>query len=462
MLTRLEIDGFKSFENFQLDLSPFTVVLGSNASGKSNLFDAVQLLSRLAGGDVRSAFRGLRGDPELLFRQMQPGRPSSRLRFSAEMLLDPFVQDPWGEQVELGHTRVRYEVAVERVQGESEIPRLIVADERAVPIFSKDDTWVPYRKQIDPGFRERFLKYTRRAPWLEMEDENGKRVFRVHQDGKAGRTRPGHAAEATVMSSIATAEFPHLYAMRKEMRAWRLLQLDPFGLRKPSPLTADETLLPDGSNLAAVLYRIKSETRNIAVPKGALADIAGELSEIIPGVLDVDVDRDDAAREYRALVSLRDGFEFNTSVISDGTLRVLALLTLLHDPAHRGVVCFEEPENGVHPARLRTLIEHLQRLIPDPTEALSGTEDRLSQLLMNSHSPVVLSAVRDQGDRSRMYLADLVTITEPGTETVRRKTRLRPIVVADDKDQQRLVGLDNSCVSRYEVQSILDTVNREA
>ncbi|MBN2495489.1 MAG: AAA family ATPase [Deltaproteobacteria bacterium] len=210
-----------------------------------------------------------------------------------------------------------------------------------------------------------------------MVDENGKRVFRIHQDGKAGRARPGHAAEATVLSSIATAEFPHLYAVREEMRSWRLLQLDPVGLRKPSPLTADEALLPDGSNLAAVLFRIKTETKTPDVPKGALADIAGEPSEIIPGVMDVDVDRDDASREYRASVSLRDGFEFNTSVISDGTLRVLALLTLLHDPTHRGVVCFEEPENGVHPARLRTLIDHLQRLIPDPTDCNSGVEERL-------------------------------------------------------------------------------------
>lgn len=48
MLTRIEIDGFKSFENFSVDLNPFTAIVGPNGSGKSNLFDAIRLLSRLA------------------------------------------------------------------------------------------------------------------------------------------------------------------------------------------------------------------------------------------------------------------------------------------------------------------------------------------------------------------------------------------------------------------------------
>lgn len=60
MLTRIEIDGFKTFEGFSLDLEPIQVILGQNASGKSNLFDAIRLLSNLASSDVRSSVRDLR------------------------------------------------------------------------------------------------------------------------------------------------------------------------------------------------------------------------------------------------------------------------------------------------------------------------------------------------------------------------------------------------------------------
>ena len=52
MLTRIEIDGFKTFENQAIDLTPFTAIIGNNAAGKSNLFDAIQLLSHLATRDV--------------------------------------------------------------------------------------------------------------------------------------------------------------------------------------------------------------------------------------------------------------------------------------------------------------------------------------------------------------------------------------------------------------------------
>ena len=47
MLTRIEIDGFKSFEDLDVSLEPFTAIVGTNAAGKSNLFDAIQLLSAL-------------------------------------------------------------------------------------------------------------------------------------------------------------------------------------------------------------------------------------------------------------------------------------------------------------------------------------------------------------------------------------------------------------------------------
>jgi AAA15 family ATPase/GTPase len=52
MLTRIEIDGFKTFEDFGLDLKPLTAIVGPNASGKSNLFDALRFLSLLAQYDI--------------------------------------------------------------------------------------------------------------------------------------------------------------------------------------------------------------------------------------------------------------------------------------------------------------------------------------------------------------------------------------------------------------------------
>jgi AAA15 family ATPase/GTPase len=59
MLTQIEIDGFKTFKDFKVELAPFQVIVGPNGSGKSNLFDALLLLSHLADNDLSTAFQRL-------------------------------------------------------------------------------------------------------------------------------------------------------------------------------------------------------------------------------------------------------------------------------------------------------------------------------------------------------------------------------------------------------------------
>lgn len=64
MITRIELDGFKTFQDFTLELGPFQVIVGVNGTGKSNLFDALRLLARLADADLRTAFQDLRGEAD--------------------------------------------------------------------------------------------------------------------------------------------------------------------------------------------------------------------------------------------------------------------------------------------------------------------------------------------------------------------------------------------------------------
>ncbi len=461
MLTRLEIDGFKTFEGQGVDLAPFTAIIGSNAAGKSNLFDAIQLLSHLATRDVAEAVKDMRGEPLELFRQTPAGH-SRQIRMAAEVLVDPVVRDPWGSEVTLTHTRLRYEVTLERREIHPGIERIQVAQEAAFPILRKNDRWA---KAIQPtqAFRARHLRYTRGKPWLTTEDRPEGLTFNIHQDGKSGRNRPASAAEATVLYSVTNAEFPHLFALREEMRHWRLLQLDPALLRRPVPVTASDVLDADGSNLAAVLAHVKAQTVSPARPQGVLSDIAAELNQLIPGITHLEAQLHDASREYRIEMTMRDGLPFSSRVISDGTLRVLALLTLLHDPRHRGLVCFEEPENGVHPARVRLLIQRLQDLVCNPGKFSDDEEAApLSQLLLNSHSPVVLSALIDKNFHpidGTILFADTSSISDPANREIRRKTRLRPV---RSPLQAELFDPAQGYVSDFEVKTVLETANSGA
>lgn len=464
MLTRLEIDGFKTFEKQIVDLTPFTAVVGSNAAGKSNLFDVVQLLSNLATRDVAEAVKDMRGEPLELFRQTPSGR-ERQIRLAAEVLVDPVVRDPWGSEVKLTHTRMRYEVTLERREPRPGIERIQVAHEAVFPILRKDDRW---SEAMHPSrdFRKTYLRYARSKPWLTTEDRAEGLTFDIHQDGKQGRNRPASAAEATVLYSITNAEFPHLFALREEMRHWRLLQLDPALLRKPVPATASDVLNADGSNLAAVLAQLKAETQSAARPNGVLSDIAAELNNLIPGVTRLHAELHDASREYRIELTMRDGLPFTSRVISDGTLRVLALLTLLHDPRHRGLICFEEPENGVHPARVKLLVQRLRDMVSNPCTFTEEDEVApLSQLLLNSHSPVVLSALLDKDlhpVEGAILFADTSSISDPTRKEVRRRTRLRPVKPRAQGELFELNGAPQGYVSDFEVKNVLETASSEA
>lgn len=465
MLTRLEIDGFKSFEDLEIDFHPFTVILGSNAAGKSNLFDAIQLLAGLATKDVAEAVKELRGEPLELFRQTPRGRVN-RIRLAAEVLVDPVVKDPWGSEVKLTHTRLRYEVVLELRSGKNGIERIQVASESAHPIKSKTDRWA---STLTPtrAFRSAYLKYARTTAWLTTEDRPEGPTFNVHQDGVQGRnrTRPAFAAEATVLYGITNAEFPHLFALREEMRHWRLLQLDPALLRRPVPTTAPDTLAPDGSNLAAVLAQLKAETATATRPEGVLTDIAADLNELVPGISRLDATLHEASREYRVDLTMRDGLPFTSRVISDGTLRVLALLTLLHDPRHRGLICFEEPENGVHPGRIKQLVQRLRDIVTAPSDFEEGSDTvPLSQLLLNSHSPVVLSALLDGQHQTKdgvVLFADVATLTDPVHQELRRRTRLRPVRSGSQPSLFDDASVPQGLVSEFEVKKVLDTVDSE-
>ncbi len=358
------------------------------------------------------------------------GSPSRRMRFAVEVLLHPRVRDPWGVELELIHTRLRYELTIELRSGSTasngadrEILRPYVAHESLNLIMPKDDTWLKARSPSTAS-RRAFFRYNRRGSLLETRSGDHP-TFLLGQDGSAGakQERPAHEAEATVLSSILTAsQFKHLFALREEVRSWRFLQLDPFALRRPSPTSAAEDLEPDGSNLPTVLARLQGETGDAVHPHGVLADIEADLATMIPEITGIEVSENSSTREWELRVLARHDDGFSARVVSDGTLRLLALLTLMNDPRLGGLICFEEPENGIHPARLRTLLDHIRSFATDFSSDLTQ-QDPLPQLLVNSHSPVVLGSLRE----GEVFLADQTTVVSPGDTKHSRRTRVRPV-----------------------------------
>ncbi|MBB5828293.1 AAA family ATPase [Micromonospora carbonacea] len=418
MLTRIEIDGFKSFREFSLDIPPFLVIIGRNAAGKSNLFDAIQFLSRLAGDPVLEAAQHMRGDVVDLFHKHTDGTVVGEMSFAVEVLLGRSVTDAFGDTAEVNHSRLRYELRIElRSTGTSGMQRPYVIHEAVRRIRRTDDKWMDDRFAIEQ--RKRLAAYRPGADPLETErDDQGRPVFSIRQQGNQGRKRrlPATAATATVLSSLATAtDFPLLYALKREMQSWRLLHLDPSALRTPDSYDDPDSLAANGGHLANTLRRLADETGSAERLEGVLNDLSADLAAVIPGVVRVRLAEDDSRRQRQVEVVTREEAPFSARVASDGTLRAIALLAALYDPRGAGLICFEEPENGIFPQRLAQFVRYLRSLVDRALSAGAG-DIALTQLVLSSHSPAILRALEpvQASRRADAVFMDVVSRVQRG------------------------------------------------
>ncbi len=425
MLTRIEIDGFKSFENFGVDLQPFTAIVGPNGSGKSNLFDAIRLLARLAEDPIAKALQGARGDANDLYRSYDPNSKSLKIRLAAEVLVSPVARDAWGGERNLNHTRIRYEIDIARAM-EPRGYRHMVTHEKAFPIQRMEDDLRLAGLSKSERLENLFFLYAENEPWIETNQGHHRLEYDIRgaDDSRRSGNVPEERIEASLLSSVTSAkDFPHLVALREELRSWKMIHLDPETLRSPCSMAAPPILEPDGANLPRVLWEIKAQSSSEQRQYGVLSDMWADLSSMVPGVVRFDVE--ELQREGKLLLTVltRDGIEFPSTVVSEGTLRLIALLTTLNDPRHGGLLSIEELENGIHPARLPTLVEIIRDAVTDFRREEIHDGDPLSQVLVSTHSPTVLSALDD----NEILYAEMVGIADPERKGSCRATRMRRV-----------------------------------
>lgn len=351
MITRIEIDGFKSFVDFELDVPPFLVVMGENAGGKSNLVDA---LMALAGGlrpddPLEVGAAGDRGIPAELFHQYEDGTRADSLSITAH--------------------------AVSAVGG------------------TTFKLW-------------RDARYNNQSSAVDV----GSLTSQPVEDAGAGYDP-------------------------NEPSAWVALNLMPSSMRGRALASDRRALQSTGSNLAAVLGRASEDAVAWEI---LLADAVA----LLPELRDIRVSRN---RDYWELeIKSRGSGWMSAHTASDGTLRVLAILGAAHDPDHPGVLIVDEVENGLHPSRLAELIRRLRRITSDSLVA-----GPVRQMILTTHSPVVLSALYPEHENEIVFLS---TAYGPSTVEGRKVGSLRTVVepVGGDNLPRSLVRYILSAVQPME------------
>lgn len=155
------------------------------------------------------------------------------------------------------------------------------------------------------------------------------------------------------------------------------LMLNSQAMRTPSPPGSPRTFQPDGSNLPWVIHEMEKNHRSrlqewIAHLRTALPDLKGVHT----------IERPEDRHRYLVL-KYKTGLEAPSWVVSDGTLRLMALTLLAYLSDFEGIYLIEEPENGVHPRAVETVLQSLSSVYS-------------AQVLLATHSPVILSLARPQ------------------------------------------------------------------
>ncbi len=453
MLTRLEVDGFKNLLDFSVDFGPFTCIAGPNAIGKSNVFDAIQFLALLADKTFIEAAAELRtpGAPSVDLASLfwAGATEGARMAFGAEFIVDQQVQDDFGRDAEPTATFLRYELEIQYVPGREGIlsggERIRLLKERLSYITLGDAPQRLRWEHSKQSFRDHVVKNRRRgSDYISTTDDEGTGIINVHQDGGSrGQTRksPADRAPRTVVSTTSTSDDPTVLAARREMQRWRILALEPSALRRPDSVTEPDVMTETGMHMPAALRRIIA--RRGADALAAVTSTAAALTD----VRSVNVDTDPQRQTLTLRASIRSGPDLPARSLSDGTLRFLALSIMANDPDYTGLICMEEPENGIHPARIEVMADLVRGLAVDPMES-PGDDNPMRQVIVNTHSPRYVMAQH----AADLLFAENATVVRDG----RQATTLRLLPL---KGTWRDTGA-RTVLTQRDIQVFLETADQ--
>ena len=352
MITSLRLVDFKNFADETLRVGPFTVIVGTNASGKSNIRDAFRFLHGIGRRDTLAEIiggdSGIRGQAE--WKPIR-GAMNEIVRLGqTEFSLNVGIKRPF-------HIRPRIGPPTEE-SGDDDRGEIMAADyfirifhDRTKGAFSvKEESLKVGSDHIYENDIVEIMNISRKQPILTQL------IYNPHGFEK----------------------FTHVKEIENELAGIHFPNFVPDWMREPT-FSSQSTLGDRGENLPAVLREICADPKC----KSVLIDWIRELTPMDVGDLEFPVD---PSGRVHLEIREKGGTRVSAYSASDGTLRFLAMLAALLDNDSARLYFFEEIETGLHPSRLHLLVELIER----------QTAKGRAQVIATTHSPDLLSMVSDK------------------------------------------------------------------
>ncbi len=343
MLRRIELKNWRSVQDQTLELGPVNLLIGPNAAGKSNVVDALRLLAEAVRSDLETAVTRRGGLENVRFRGAEPDAPVT-------ISIEYFVPDPSAP-----HSRsdMRYLLSI-ALKGDR-------------PAVAKEELQVKVLRN-EPGKRRLWFR-------SRLGKGHALRDIRTGQREEFDTGDPGILA-LRALGFLAT--FPRIRALREFIEGWQFLSVDLSALRQPRRDERATRLEDSAANLANVLRTLQTKSEN----GEKLQRILENLNFLLSHIEDVQTSVEHG-RVLFYLVEQPFGTPFDALTLSDGTLRLLALLTALETMPEHSLLCVEEPEHGLHPLIFGPLLDIIREYCPG-----GGTR----QVLLTTHSPDLIDA----------------------------------------------------------------------
>jgi predicted ATPase len=381
MIRQLEVKGLRALRYVSVDLDPFLVMVGPNACGKSTLFDALLLVRDILASGLDAAVFG-NARMNIAPRAVDPMdltwlRQGGGVEIAVTLELPEHIVGTLGKRYryaryELGiHTDGRLGFDHETLWLCNEIKSRERPQQMSFPLLhdAPEHIVLPQNRKSPPGWRKVVSKVV----------DSGNDYFRSETSDWNNLFRLGPTKSALANLPEDEQKFPAAtWAKRVLMEGIHRLMLNAEKMRMPSPAGSPSDFLPDGSNLPWVVHALENAGES-KVKKDWVAHLATTLDDL------EDIETREKPEDRSRYIQLRykSGLIAPSWVLSDGTLRLLALTLLAYAPTTPSVVLIEEPENGIHPKAMETVMQ-----------SLSSVYD--TQVLCATHSPVVLSLLRSK------------------------------------------------------------------
>ena len=360
MITELQVENFKSFGSDMrpLALRPLNFIVGANASGKTNLLSALRFLKIALLQNVEIAVGEFEGPSEVRNKIQRERKETKPVRLHLKVDGTKLGKLRFGKGSAKSPKSFNYHVQID-VRSNDEEP-VVLSEELSAEFTDENQQVLRY-------------KMSRSQNQVTIEDA----VF--------GHGQPAVPIPPQDSSRLAagTGFFsPPLALFRNYIEGWSFFNINPTIARQPCKEVPELALGEAGEYLAAILHKLEKQNGE----KGSLEQIVAGLRGAVPGFKNVRTKPLEVEGKWTfQVVEDRIRGAINPRSVSDGTIRLLAMMVIAHWSARRStMLAIEEPENGLHP--------HLSKHIVDLLRTASETR----QVLVTTHNPDFLDELESE------------------------------------------------------------------